>query len=171
MQYISEFINSEEEKFLINFINSQEFNTTLKRRTQQYGFEYNYANLYSPPLPAKPIPKEFEFLLARIYNLNFLKKDFNQIIVNEYLPGQGIGPHTDHVKFFGDTIISLSLGSGCEMIFKNKTDTKSIYLEPRSLIILQNEMRYNWTHEIPFRKTDNKIKRDTRLSITFRNAK
>jgi len=59
-------------------------------------------------------------------NLNFFKKDFNQIIVNKYLPGQGIGPHTDHVKFFGDIIISLSLESGCEMIFKNKTNTKSI---------------------------------------------
>jgi alkylated DNA repair dioxygenase AlkB len=48
----------------------------------------------------------------------------------------------------------------------------SAILEPRSLLILSSEARYEWTHEIPARKSDevNGVKqpRARRISLTFR---
>lgn len=42
---------------------------------------------------------------------------FDQLIINEYQPGQGINPHIDNVKLFAEPIVSLSLGSECIMEF------------------------------------------------------
>ncbi|KXN88990.1 hypothetical protein AN958_06452 [Leucoagaricus sp. SymC.cos] len=40
-----------------------------------------------------------------------------QVILNLYTPGEGISPHVDLLKRFGDGIIGVSLGSGCVMRF------------------------------------------------------
>ncbi|KAF9449044.1 hypothetical protein P691DRAFT_813221 [Macrolepiota fuliginosa MF-IS2] len=40
-----------------------------------------------------------------------------QVILNLYTPGEGISPHVDLLKRFGDGIIGVSLGSGCVMQF------------------------------------------------------
>jgi alkylated DNA repair dioxygenase AlkB len=42
---------------------------------------------------------------------------FNQLIINEYEPGQGINPHVDNTTLFTDTVVSLSLGSEAIMNF------------------------------------------------------
>lgn len=47
----------------------------------------------------------------------------NQIIVNEYWPGEGISPHVDKLKF-ADGIVSVSLGSTCAMIFRKVGGTR-----------------------------------------------
>ena len=54
-------------------------------------------------------------------------------------------------------------------------DRISLRLEPRSLLILSGEARYDWTHAIPARKSD-VIKgvrqpRTRRVSLTFRTMK
>lgn len=71
---------------------------------------------------------------------------------------------------FSDTICSLSLGSGCIIDLTNSDIKNSIYLEPRSLLVLKNEARYKWKHGITSRKSDNGIKRQRRVSLTFRKV-
>ena len=44
----------------------------------------------------------------------------DQLIVNEYLPGQGITDHIDCEPCFEDTVVSISLGSHTTMNFTNK---------------------------------------------------
>ena len=68
----------------------------------------------------------------------------DQVIINEYQPGQGIFAHIDCVPCFADTIASLSLGSPCVMDFTHrKTGEKSsLLLEPRSLLVLTGDARY-----------------------------
>ena len=96
----------------------------------------------------------------------------DQIIVNEYQPGQGIAPHVDCPRSFRSPIISLSLGSGIEMEFKRGERVERLYLQPRSLIVLQGAARYDWTHAIRPRKNDviasHRVARQRRISITFR---
>lgn len=46
--------------------------------------------------------------------------EFNQLIINEYLPGQGINPHVDNPTLFSSPIVSVSLGSECVMEFDNE---------------------------------------------------
>jgi alkylated DNA repair dioxygenase AlkB len=99
----------------------------------------------------------------------------NQLIVNEYVPGQGIAPHVDSPAF-GNEILSISLGSPCVMSFSGcvGAETCEILLEPGDLLRLRDEARYEWRHQIKPRKSDRwqgrTIKRARRLSLTFRKV-
>lgn len=44
--------------------------------------------------------------------------DFNQLTLNEYIPGSGIAPHVDRHSSFGPVILVVNLGSGIIMDFK-----------------------------------------------------
>lgn len=100
----------------------------------------------------------------------------DQVIVNEYLPGQGIAQHVDCIPCFTDSLVSVSLASECVMNFTNKAthQVESMLLEPRSAIILKSDARYIWTHGIPARKRDEyegrTIERKRRVSLTFRKV-
>ena len=128
----------------------------------------------------KEIPKQLQWLITLISDrIKLENQSINQIIVNEYLPGQGISPHID-ANSFGDIIVSLSLGSDAIMEFSkvSMTSTKKvdILLKRCSLVFLTGESRYEWRHSIPARKTDKlddgtKIERGRRVSMTFRHVK
>jgi alkylated DNA repair dioxygenase AlkB len=111
-----------------------------------------------------------------VHNDDYIAKVPDQVIVNEYLPGQGIANHIDCEPCFGDTIISISLNSTAIMDFINtKTKQKvEVFLEPRSLVVISGISRKIWTHGIPARKIDHfnaqKIERKLRLSLTFREV-
>ncbi|MGP4667719.1 alpha-ketoglutarate-dependent dioxygenase AlkB [Agrobacterium pusense] len=100
----------------------------------------------------------------------------DQVIANEYLPGQGISAHVDCVPCFDDMIVSISLLSACEMVFRDLhgPGTCGVVLHPRSGLLLMGSGRYDWTHEIPARKSDivNGVKtvRSRRISLTFRKV-
>lgn len=100
----------------------------------------------------------------------------DQLIINEYLPGQGIAEHIDCEPCFGDIVASLSLGSGCTMDFTEvATEVKrSVFLPRRSLVIISEDARYKWKHGIAKRKSDmmggQKTARGRRISITFRQV-
>lgn len=169
LTYKEDVISIEKEKELIEYIDSQEFSNALKRRVQHYGYVYSYTNKNISDEKAQPIPELFSKLVSD------LKLDnVNQIIVNEYTPGQGISSHIDN-RIFGKQIATLSLLSGITMDFKSRNMTTSMYLKPRSLVILENEARYVYTHGIANRKSDmvngEKIMRKRRVSITFRYLK
>lgn len=107
---------------------------------------------------------------SHIYVINYFKDKIfkimpDQVIINEYLPGQGISPHIDCIPCFGEVICSLSLFSSYVMDFI-KDKKISMLLEPKSLLILSGSSRYDWKHGIAARKTD--IYNNSRISITFR---
>jgi alkylated DNA repair dioxygenase AlkB len=102
------------------------------------------------------------------------------VVVNEYLPGQGIAPHIDKPDAFGDEIVSLSLGSAVGMEF-SRGDTKIVGLLDRcSLLIMKGDARQLWKHGIAKRKSDIatdwqrrrpvSVERKRRVSITFRKV-
>jgi alkylated DNA repair dioxygenase AlkB len=150
------------------------------RRVQQYGYAYDYASLSITSAP--PIPDELQRLISELQQKGLLNKHVNQIIVNEYKPGQGITPHVDHVKWFGEEVASLTLQSGCKMILSNpsKSINQSIYLDRKSLIRLTGLARWHFLHSIAATKSDpikntqtnqiNMKPRGTRVSITFRQV-
>ncbi|XP_064606836.1 alpha-ketoglutarate-dependent dioxygenase alkB homolog 7, mitochondrial-like [Liolophura sinensis] len=62
-----------------------------------------------------------------------------------------IKPHIDAVRFCGDTIAGLSLLSPCVMRLVNDKDKMkfaNILLQPRSLYIMKDRARYEYTHEV-----------------------
>jgi len=100
----------------------------------------------------------------------------NQMTVNEYKRGQGIGSHIDTKSAFADGLISVSLGADCVMEFREQTKgtRKLVHLPPRSLLLMSGPARYSWEHMIVSRGTDfvngKVLPRKTRISLTLRTA-
>ena len=176
LQYIPDFINREQHDELLRQIDAQPWLTDLKRRVQHYGYRYNYkSRSVDQSMRIGPLPHWADELGGMLCKQGLMNEKPDQVIVNEYLPGQGIANHIDCVPCFADTIISLSLGSACVMELTNKQTGQMVplLLEPRSLVVLKDEARFVWMHGIPARKTDKVaervINRRRRVSLTFRN--
>lgn len=174
---IHDYVTPDQEKKLLKKINESEWVVDYQRRLQYY----NYRNeLFEPydliPIPNK-IPKYLDQLINQMMSDKIIDQKPDQIIINEYKPGEGLKPHFDRKDYYQNVIIGLSLGSGTIMEFyKNKPipEKKKIYIPSRSLYIIKDDARYVWKHGIPPRKYDEvngkKIPRETRISITFRNV-
>ncbi|KAJ8263845.1 hypothetical protein GJAV_G00141990 [Gymnothorax javanicus] len=87
-----------------------------------------------------------------------------------------IKPHIDSVKFCGSTIAGLSLLSDSVMRLVREDDSAEwldLLLPRRSLYILRNQARYNYTHEILKDEESfflgKKVSRDRRISVICRN--
>jgi alkylated DNA repair dioxygenase AlkB len=177
-QYIEDYINEVQHNWLLVKVDKHEWLDDLKRRVQHYGFKYNYkARKVDMDMHIGELPEWLNRLSEKLYEDRYMPEVADQVIVNEYLPGQGISSHIDCEPCFQDTIISLSLGSGCVMNFINKSDkTKKIpvWLAPRSIIVLKDEARNEWLHGIAPRKSDmwegQKYERQRRVSLTFRKV-
>ena len=178
LQYVENFISDEEHNELLSAINKSVWLSDLKRRVQHYGYKYDYKKRslnYSMYLG--DMPEWIEKISNKIVCGGYIDTLPDQVIINEYKPGQGIADHIDCEPCFKDTIISLSLASSCIMEFKNKNDKTQkheLLLQPKSLIVIKGESRYGWTHGIPAREKDKWqdkiINRATRVSLTFRKV-
>ena len=178
LKYIEDYINEIQHDWLLDKIEEQQWLDDLKRRVQHYGFKYDYkARKVNYDMRIGELPAWVEKLSQKLHQDGYIPEVADQVIVNEYLPGQGIASHIDCEPCFKDTIVSLSLGSGCIMDFTNKSDkTKKVpvWLEPRSLVVLSKEARFEWLHGIAARKSDEwdgqKHERQRRISLTFRKV-
>ena len=180
LQYVENYIDEYQHDWTLAWIDKQEHQwlDDLKRRVQHYGFKYDYrARKVDMGMRIGELPEWLERLSEKLYEDGHMPEVADQVIVNEYEPGQGISSHIDCEPCFKDTIASLSLGSGCVMNFTNKFDkTKKIpvWLAPRSLVVLSGEARYEWLHGISARKSDEwdgqTHNRKCRISLTFRKV-
>ncbi len=170
-------VSAERAAELISIIGNAVWKQDLRRRVQHYGWRYDYKarrvikDDWLGPLPAWLAPEVEAVRVA-----GHFEDPPDQVIVNEYQPGQGIAPHIDCVPCFGSTIESLSLGSVVMMRFESAaTGEKSeVLLPPRSLLVLTGPARYEWRHGISPRKSDIlkgvRTPRKRRISLTFRTV-
>jgi alkylated DNA repair dioxygenase AlkB len=171
LAYIENYITSEEEARLIDLVDQEPWITDLQRRVQHYGYKYDYKKRLIDHLAyLGPLPDWLGALSQRLYTEKIFDEQPDQVIVNEYLPGQGIAPHIDLGSCFAGVICSLSLASRCVMDFTHISLAHSLTLDPRSLLVMSGEARYKWKHGIKPRKSDNKILRARRISLTFRKV-
>lgn len=177
-KYIPNFISELEHENLLTLIDSMPWLNDLKRRVQHYGYKYDYQKRHiDASMKVKDLPIWMFEIAQRLKEDGLFDAISDQVIVNEYEPGQGIAPHIDCEPCFEATIASLSLGSSCIMDFFNKKSQKihqEIILEPRSLIVLSGQARFQWLHGIKPKKTDiingSKQLRQRRVSLTFRKV-
>jgi len=174
--YLKNFITPEEATELLTYIDNQPWRKDLQRRVQHYGWVYNYKNRsVSPADCLGPLPEPFQKLAEKMVSQRLTNTQFDQVIVNEYKPGQGIGKHIDQPQMFGPEIVTISLGSACTMRFSRGQTHYDVMLEPCSIALLRDEARYKWTHAIPARVTDVTTEgipyeRTRRVSLTFRQV-
>ena len=181
LQYVENYIDEHQHDWLLTRIDKyhkHQWLDDLKRRVQHYGFKYDYkARRVDIGMHLGELPEWLKRLSQKLYEDKHMPEIADQVIVNEYEPGQGISSHIDCEPCFQGTIASLSLGSGCVMNFTNKSDKIKkvpVWLAPRSLVVLSGEARYEWLHGIPARKSDEwdgqKYDRQRRVSLTFRKV-
>jgi alkylated DNA repair dioxygenase AlkB len=134
-----------------------------KRRVVSFGWRYDYA---AGTLQASdPIPDFLLTLRAQAADFAGISAEsLQQILINEYAPGAGIGWHRDK-PMFGD-VIAVSVSAPSVLRFRRKQGTgwerMSRHLPPRSAYVLRGEARWEWQHSIP--PVD-----ALRYSVTFRN--
>ncbi|XP_028177874.1 alpha-ketoglutarate-dependent dioxygenase alkB homolog 6 [Ostrinia furnacalis] len=194
--YVSEFVSAAEESGILSNIYSApkpKWTQLSNRRLQNWG-----GIPHAKGMIAETIPPWLDTYLERIHSLDVMDgKRPNHVLVNEYLPGQGIMPHLDGSLFY-PTITTISLGSHIVLKFLEPGDDEndvsmthafSLLLEPRSLLILQDELFSHYLHCIEELTEDNlddtianlnmcsnnyttgsTIPRDTRISLTIRHV-
>jgi alkylated DNA repair dioxygenase AlkB len=170
--YIPDYITDVEEKQFIKSIGKQDWDNSLKRRVQHYGYRYDYkARNVTDDMYLGKLPKWLNDIASKIKEDGLCEDVPDQVIINEYEPGQGISPHIDCESCFGPRIFSLSLGSAAVMEFTLQgKPKKEVILAQRSLVMMYGEARSIWRHSIPARLKDNGVERGVRISLTFRNV-
>ncbi|XP_076041593.1 putative RNA/DNA demethylase ALKBH6 [Oratosquilla oratoria] len=163
--YIPDFITKEEELCLHSHIYNApkpKWTCLSNRRLQNWG------GLPHPKgMVAEPIPQWLQKHMDQITQLGvFGEKKPNHVLVNEYEPGQGIMPHEDGPLFY-PTITTINVGSHTILNFysmiKDKENDASVHskgldfasrhlgsllLEPRSLLVVQEDMYTSVLHGI-----------------------
>ena len=178
LRYISDYITAFQHDWLLDMVDKQQWDYFSKRRVQHYGPKYDYkTGKLKSDMRQSDLPEWLKRLSEKLHEDGHIPEVPNQVFVNEYLPGQGIGGHIDREPWFRDTIVALSLGSSCIMDFtheEDKTEKVSVWLAPRSIAVLREAARYTWLHGIPARKSDvwdgRKYPRQRRVSLTFRRG-
>jgi alkylated DNA repair dioxygenase AlkB len=134
----------------------------MKRRVQHYGYRYDYkARKVTPEMYLGDLPDWLNRISKQLHYDGLIEAIPDQVIINEYQPGQGIAAHIDCEPCFGHRVFSLSLGGAVIMEFSQPSQkTVEVLLEPRSLVMIYGEARYNWKHAIPARKSDNNVARE-----------
>lgn len=177
LTYRADFITPEEEAVLLAAVDAALWLPDLRRRVQHYGYRYDYrVRTVDVSQHLGPLPSWAEELADKLVHDGHMPERPDQMIVNEYLPGQGIGAHVDIETCFGPVVTSLSLASGClmELTQVDGPGRETLELKPRSLLVLAGDARYRWKHGIPAREADvidgQDVPRDRRVSLTFRTV-
>jgi alkylated DNA repair dioxygenase AlkB len=178
LRYHRSFIGEERQRIMMDCIDSAPWMTDLRRRVQHYGWRYDYSSRFvSEDMRAAPLPKPMHDLAEELHERGWFSRPPDQVIVNEYQPGQGIAPHVDR-NCFGPTVATLSLGDSWPMEFTRvrryaaHEEQVKLVLNVGSILVLTGEARSTWMHGIAKRKTDgrasNRRARRRRVSVTFR---
>ncbi|KRY91119.1 Alpha-ketoglutarate-dependent dioxygenase alkB -like protein 6 [Trichinella pseudospiralis] len=191
--YIPEYFNDKEEEFYTQQIYSApapKWTSLSARRLQNYGGIVGKKGL----IQVNDIPFWLRVLMKRVCKsvpLFTPGNEPNHVLINEYLPGQGIMPHTDGPAYF-PVVANITLGSHT-VLDLYETETRnyigSFLLERRSLLIISEQLYTNFQHGIKEVKEDEitekilnyklcsekcrigeKIPRKKRISITIRNV-
>jgi alkylated DNA repair dioxygenase AlkB len=175
--YVADFLPPAVQGQLLQQIDVLPWMTELKRRVQHYGYRYDYrSRSVDRSMRLGDLPEWASSVATLLEQSGLIARPPDQLIVNEYEPGQGIRHHVDCRPCFDDNVASLSLGSACVMTFRHPGTRQEVPLlvEPGSLVVMTGEARYDWMHGIPARKSDTFggriIERGRRVSLTLRKV-
>jgi alkylated DNA repair protein alkB homolog 6 len=182
--YISEFLNEVEEQVLLDKVGKRglllvkqkadvvkieaapkpRWKQLSKRRLQAWPSDLTKNTLLDTPLPKWLVDP----VITRIQSLPLTPSDPqnhifsdsphsapNHVLINEYLPGQGIMPHKDGAAYH-PVVCTVSLGSSlCLEVYGTKDDgtienepKSKILQEPRSLLITTSQIYTDHLHGI-----------------------
>ncbi len=170
LTYGENLIDERTEAELIAWIDAQPWDVELSRRRQWYGGSYGSDD------EAKEMPEIIGNLARRLLDEAWVTELPDRCLINEYTPGQGIAAHVDYDNC-GNEIVMISLLDSYPMEFAHTTDGRKYekWLSRRSICVIRDEARWEWTHEIHKRKADvivggGRKLRGRRVSVTLRKS-
>ena len=178
LQFLEGFLTPDQQAYCVKRVDAaaDQWRNDLIRRVQHYGWRYDYkARAITPDMHIGALPDWLASLAQKLYDeTGLFDRVPEQVIVNEYQPGQGIAMHIDHPGF-GPTVCTISLLDDWEMDFAANWRDKSPALLPRgSCVLLTGDARSTWQHGIASRKSEMQDRgrrpRQRRLSLTFRTV-
>ena len=174
--YCPDFISAADERELLSRFDALPFKEarfqqyTARRRVVRFG-EGDYLEA-APDQPTDHPRIEFPDFLVGVRAtvaewLRMNPADFVHALTTEYAPGTPIGWHRDAPHF--EIVAGISLASACRMRFRpldasRHKEVFALELQPRSLYVMKDEIRWWWQHSIPPVK-------QTRYSITLRTLR
>jgi alkylated DNA repair dioxygenase AlkB len=180
LRYLPNWLSEAAQGAVLASVDAAPWSSELRRRVQHYGHRYDYGRRSvasgESDRVAAPIPAWAAELIERLHADGYTAEPADQVIVNEYEPGQGISAHVDCVPCFGPAVAAISLGSSCVMDFiaPGGSTRVGVRLEPGSLSVMTGPSRYTWKHAIVARKSDpgpfGRVPRGRRVSVTFRTV-
>lgn len=175
LAYYPNFLTAAAHDTLVQQIEAAAWASPPPRRTQHYGYVCaGQAARLDPALYLGPLPPWLDRVAQRAWREGCCAVLADQATVMEYLPGQGVASHIDCPASFGETVFSLSLLSTVLVDFTRTWERVPVFVEPRSLLVLRGEARYEWSHGIGERQDDvvngRRVWRARRLSVTFRTV-
>lgn len=167
------FVTPESNPRCLALIDSGKWREDLGRLTQQYGARYNYSSRkldYDvPPIAGsvvEPIVQMLQPTFATLSKSVGGKEQIEQVIVNDYQPGQKISKHTDS-PLFGPVVMTYTIGTGTIVTFKRAGHRSfKVEAENGTVLAMTGESRDLWTHE-----TAPIAAGGRRVSVTFRTFK
>jgi alkylated DNA repair dioxygenase AlkB len=174
LRFVQNFLNEYKQRDILFNIDKLPWCLDLSRRTQHYGYKYDYRKRkIDTSMRADNLPDWAVNIGRKLVYCGLMSAMPDQMIINEYMPGQGIAQHVDCVPCFKDEIATVSLGSiyQMEMIYLyGKPEKKIIDLSLGSCLVFTGESRYNWSHGIVQKRADGDRPRGRRVSLTFRKV-
>jgi alkylated DNA repair dioxygenase AlkB len=174
LAYMVDFISAGEESQLLLAIrdvpmhDAQYYEYTAKRRVASFGSSYDFKS--RELRAAAPVPEFLISLRRRVADRVSLPEDsLAQVLITEYRPGTPLGWHRDALNY--ELVAGVSLGGRCRIRFRpypprrgRDPKTFALELEPRSVYVMRDEVRWHWQHSIPAAP-------EQRWSITFRTLR
>jgi DNA oxidative demethylase len=169
-RYFENVISVEEENHLLEFISTLNFQPYVMRgqpsRRGIVRFGVDYGPVGGSHHVVEPLPRQ----LIRLREIcaekaDLRSPDFVASVVTEYKPAATIGWHSD-MTMFGPVVFGVSFYGSCVLKLRPKDQHRKVFnitLEPRSLYVMEGEIRSDWEHSIPPVKM-------LRYSITFRTV-
>ena len=157
----------------------EQWRDDLQRRVQHYGWRYDYkARAVTADMRIGPLPDFIAPVAEALRERGWFAETPDQVIVNEYEPGQGIAAHADR-DCFGPAVATLSLGDRWPMRFTPPEgvdgEPLELSLDVGSMMVFTDAARTSWRHAILPRRSDpdgqgGRRKRQRRVSVTFRTV-
>jgi alkylated DNA repair dioxygenase AlkB len=164
------FITEPEETLLVESADRGRWRREGDKRVQKF-WDADFIPAPDPAMEAVStgLPSYTGGVVSRIVSEGIFSQPPYRLIVSEYQPGQGMGAHVDCLQRFRNSIGVLSLISTYPMNFQHvSSGTRlTVDLPPRSLLFVEGEARYDWTHGIAGEARENEPPRGRRISLAF----
>ena len=144
---LPDYCSDEEHQCLLDLANDQK---PTDRPEWLIGTPYEHVCVTCPQVPTVELYIVLRSICSRLQRDGLIDHMPRTLTINYYEPHEGLRPHTDNPDVIAELVLSISLGSACVMDFASAVDSRrrAVLLEPRTVVIMQGAVRYEWTHGI-----------------------